>query len=434
MFSEHLPHLFHRALLRDFLEQRKRDMEQEIEALNKNRFLSASVEELTDYFVSRYGLTVPQLRRPDAELEHDEVEIDARKFGGDFMFHEGARIQGNRWTLHVPFVGNAELFEYQPSTFTLSGTPIAEISGSTLVMTAERQSSDAPSVVKNGFDTALNEVEQWLRWVANDTNTWMAALPGAAISRIQSRREKLLAAQSAMASMGFKLRERPGETKTFAAPEVRRKVQTRMEPPPQLPGSEAPYKLEPTLTDSDYDHILSVISSMATVIERSPGAFAEMGEEHLRFLFLVPLNGHYEGQATGETFNFSGKTDILIRVQDRNIFIAECKFWTGAKGLSKTIDQLLGYTSWRDTKTAIILFNRNKDFSAVLDQIRPTVEAHPQFKSFISRTSESQFRFVFKQSGDATRDLRLTVLVFNVPQSEHAVSSGATAPEGTRSV
>jgi hypothetical protein len=41
-----------------------------------------------------------------------------------------------------------------------------------------------------------------------------------------------------------------------------------------------------------------------------------MREEDLRQHFLVQLNGQYEGQATGETFNFQGKTDILIRAEE----------------------------------------------------------------------------------------------------------------------
>jgi hypothetical protein len=57
-----------------------------------------------------------------------------------------------------------------------------------------------------------------------------------------------------------------------------------------------------------------------------------------------------------------GKTDILIRIDGKNIFIAECKFWTGPKGFTETIDQLLGYLSWRDTKAAIVMFNRKKGF------------------------------------------------------------------------
>lgn len=68
-----------------------------------------------------------------------------------------------------------------------------------------------------------------------------------------------------------------------------------------------------------------------------------MKEEDIRQQFLVQLNGHYEGQATGETFNYEGKTDILIRNQGKNIFIAECKFWSGAEALLDTITQILSY-------------------------------------------------------------------------------------------
>ena len=113
------------------------------------------------------------------------------------------------------------------------------------------------------------------------------------------------------------------------------------------------------------------------VMERSPKAFDGLDEEGIRSHFLVQLNGHYEGQATGETFNYQGKTDILIRSGDRNIFIAECKFWGGPQMLTQTIDQLLGYLSWRDFKTAILLFNRNRDFSKVLDSIPETVRDRP---------------------------------------------------------
>ncbi|ABC83312.1 hypothetical protein [Anaeromyxobacter dehalogenans] len=418
MYSE-LYRLFQRGSLREFLDQRLRELDAAVESFDANRLLSASIEELTGDFVSQYRLDVPRLRRDDAELEHQEAEIDPRLFrpNPNFFFdREAARIKGIRYTLHVPFDGDKKLFEYQPSTYTMSGSPIASVRDGTLVLTSDRLATDAGDVVSNGFNTILNDIEQWLGWVGDDIRTWLASLDDAARTRIQRRRDKLLAAKSAVASMGFKLRERPDATRTFAAPEVRRKVA----PVPArggapAPGSSAPYTPEPMLADPDYEHIISVIGSMAAVIERSPAAFEKMEEEHLRFLFLVPLNGHYEGQATGETFNFDGKTDILIRAQGRNIFIAECKFWTGPKGLTKTVDQLLGYTSWRDTKTAILLFNRNKGFSAVLDQIRPTIEAHPNCKAFAGRPAETQFRFVLRQPTDASRELLLTVLAFDVP-------------------
>lgn len=36
-------------------------------------------------------------------------------------------------------------------------------------------------------------------------------------------------------------------------------------------------------------------------------------------------------EAQGETFNKSGKTDILISEESRSAFIAECKIWRGQK-------------------------------------------------------------------------------------------------------
>ena len=116
------------------------------------------------------------------------------------------------------------------------------------------------------------------------------------------------------------------------------------------------------------------------VMERSPNAFKTLGEEDLRTHFLMQLNGHYEGQATGETFNYEGKTDILVRAKDKNMFIAECKFWNGPKDFKDAIDQLLGYTSWRDTKTALLIFNRTTTMSTVLNRIPEIAKKHSRYK------------------------------------------------------
>ena len=73
---------------------------------------------------------------------------------------------------------------------------------------------------------------------------------------------------------------------------------------------------------------------MSVMMERSPTAFERLEEEHLRDFYLVVLNGHYEGRATGETFNAAGNTYILIRENNRNVFIAECKYWTAQRPLA----------------------------------------------------------------------------------------------------
>ena len=113
--------------------------------------------------------------------------------------------------------------------------------------------------------------------------------------------------------------------------------------------------------------------------------------------------------------DYEGKTDILIRAQGKNIFIGECKYWGGPKKLLETIDQLLSYSSWRDTKVAVIIFNRKKNFTAVIDAIQPTVETHPNFKSSIGRLSETSFRYTFAHRDDTNREMSVTVMAFDVP-------------------
>jgi len=102
-------------------------------------------------------------------------------------------------------------------------------------------------------------------------------------------------------------------------------------------------------------------------------------------------------------------------VEGKNVFIAECKFWHGEKVLLATLDQLLSYLSWRDTKAAVLVFNRNADFSSVLAKIRETVPKHPFFKRDRGTSGETVFRYVFAQPNDSNREIILTVIAFDIP-------------------
>ena len=260
-------------------------------------------------------------------------------------------------------------------------------------------------------------MKEHLDWQREDVRIFNAELRRLVEVRITERRNKLLRDQSLVSSLGYRLRERKDAPKTFSPPEVRRRVT------PAMPNaSMEPFIPEPALPDEQFEHILSVIRSMSVVMERSPAAFLNMNEEALRTHILVQLNGHYEGNATGETFNFEGKTDILIRVDGKNIFVAECKFWGGPKTLSNAIDQLLGYASWRDTKVAVILFNRRRNFTRVLDAIPEIVESHANYKRRAKGTSETDFKCVLGHRDDPNRELTMAVMAFDVPGDDTPVS------------
>lgn len=392
-------------------ENQKNRLAEEVENIDSNRLLNTSVEDLCNYFGEKYRVVVPTLHMEEIVADQRETKIDV---SGDplhsmLSFGRGGPrlVPGTMVEISVPFDGDAEVFNIQPTTYTMN-PPCADVKPGALLL--KIIGTNLSSVqVKSEIDRTLSEIQQHLATLRKDAQELNSQLSSLARVAIERRRGKLLANQNLVASLGFKIQERP-ESRTYAAKEVRRKLN-----PVLPPASTLPYKPEPTLSTSDYDHVLEIIENMANVMELSPSAFKTMDEESLRSHFLVQLNGHFQGQATGETFNYEGKTDILIRSEGKNIFIGECKFWDGARKLMTTLDQLLSYASWRDTKVAVLLFNRRKDFSKVLEAIPETVKSHSCYKRDLGNKSETVFQYIFANRDDKNREMILTVLAFDVP-------------------
>jgi len=394
-------------------EHRKRAIQSEIDSFDGNRLLNTSVDDLCDYVEQKYWIEIPVLHEDRIVADQREMLIDVSQDQMRFI-HDRTRpfhVPGTLVEITIPFTGDAEAFKIQPTTYTTT-PPCGEVRNDLLVLKVAGTNLE-PQQVRSQIDRTLGEVKQYLDRLRTSADGFNRKIRQLARERIEWRRNKLLADQNLVAALGFPLKERADASRTFTAPEVRRRIT-----PTMPPASTAPYRPEPTLSLEEYEHILSVMTNMALVMERSPSAFVAIDEEALRSHFLVQLNGHYEGQATGETFNYEGKTDILIRSNGKNIFIAECKYWNGRKELSDTVDQLLGYTSWRDTKTAIIIFNRNKNFTQVLDAIPSVVKAHPNFKRERGQSGESRFGYVLAQRDDPNREMILTILAFDVPHTK----------------
>jgi hypothetical protein len=382
----------------------------EIEKVDPDRLLNTSVDDLALYFSEKYKIDVPVLDEENLVVDQREKQIDVSRDPNRYITDRSRPfyITGSEIEVEIPFTGEAEAFKIQPNPYTLS-PPRASVRGNLLTFTIVGTNLEATQV-RGEIERTVREVQSYLTNLRANVAGLNGQLQGEARTVIEARRNKLLANRNTVASLGFKMKERQNAPKTYVPPEVRKKIS-----PVMPPASSAPYRPEPALGQNDYEHILGVMQGMTQVMELSPSAFHDVDEEALRSHFLVQLNGHYQGQATGETFNYEGKTDILIRSEGRNIFIAECKFWSGPKKLAETIDQLLGYSSWRDTKTAVVVFNRNRDFSKVLAAIPDAVRAHPQYKKDLPGSTETVFRYLFANRDDRNRELYLTVMAFDVP-------------------
>lgn len=392
-------------------EAQRQKMDQAIGSKSGDHLLNTSTEDLARYYAAEFSIDVPV-------MDHDGVTVDQREAQID-VSHDHSRyfsdrsgphyITGTAVDVEVPFSGDAEVFKVQPTTHTMN-PPRGYVTKGIFKFTIQGTNL-TPEKVQEAIKSRLNSIDQYLDWLRGTATPFNATLYGIAVANIEGRKQKLLSDRNLVAGLGFKMRERPGAATTYAAPSVRRKITPR---PPA--ASTAAYKPEPVLQDAEYQNILSVLDNMVKVMELSPGAFSKIDEESLRMHFLVQLNSQYEGSATGETFNFQGKTDILIKESGKNIFIGECKFWKGDKAHLETLDQLLSYSSWRDTKASVLIFNRNKGFSAMLEKLQESTLKHPNCKKLVSQRSETSWTYLFSQPDDANREMTVTVQAYNVPE------------------
>jgi len=385
-------------------------LRQDVYGCAEDYLLNVSETDFVNHLVMKFRVDAPEIGEPFM-LEPREVDVDVShdpmwgRRRGDAPHVKGCRIE-----IHVPFSGDHELFKCQPSSFTLN-PPRADVRHDHLALIYDRPGALRPEEVKPGFEQAMGEIRRYLGNIKQDCAPFNSTLEENAKQIFTARKLRILSNRKAGAGFGLPIKRRENSPQTYVVPGVVRKP-TIERPAVKTKG----FVHEPTLAQQEYDNILSITRNMVNVMERSPKAFAHMGEEDLRTHFLVQLNGQYQGRATGETFNYEGKTDILIREGDRNVFIAECKIWNGETELGKAIDQVLGYLHWKDTKAALLVFNRNKSLSDVLAKIESTVTAHQCFKKLLTKVNETEWRFLFRNRDDANRELHLAVLVFDVPK------------------
>lgn len=406
-FSEHHFHMMSRAVLEA--------IKRKIDSLDNDYVLSASMTELEDYYIAEG--TIEPLRLHTDKWYISQQAGTSLDVTGDFrrVTLPGKRtfVSGTSLSVCVPYEGDTDLWKARASEFSSRGYPVIEVGENEIILTVTFPDDAVDqNELRSRISGDVHSLAEAAEKLSRDVEQHNASVPGAVRSELTRKREKALSVKNAVASLGIPIKHR-GTPSTFVAPVKRKKLPVAK---PSAPGT--PFEPEPTLHEADYEHILGVMRSMSLVIERNPLSFGSLYEEAIRDHFLIQLNGHYEGSATGETFNAAGKTDILIREGDRNIFIAECKFWRGPQSFTEAIDQLLGYLTWRDSKCAILVFLREGSPTDVLEKIHESMQSRPEHCRTLSHGPTGDSRYVFVKESDPGRELIITTQLYHVPSRE----------------
>ena len=401
-------YLFRNYNLADIIEHQKREMLAKINNEENEYLANINIENYLEYLYATYKMDCPLIQEDKIYYEQHEGKIERyNQFYSEIGYIDGIVIN-----VYVPFVGNKDLFLAKANTWS-TGVPMASIIDSNILFVFGVTIDEIDTFdLQSRIEKSIQEIKRHLEFTKKDLTEYNESIKTIAIDEINYKIEKYKKISKFTKDVPYKLLKNDNQPLTYKVPNVVQKIEI-VKP---VANQTLP---EPIIEENDYNHILNICSDMAVVMERSPKVFSNMDEETIRTHFLVQLNGHYQGQATGETFNSNGKTDILIRNDNQNVFIAECKFWKGKKGYLSTIDQLLGYVTYRDTKTAIFMFVKNKNFTEVFQQMKETVTEHSNFVKFIDSYTQpkgsSAFRCEFKNQNDAEKHFYITIMAFCIP-------------------
>lgn len=393
------------------IENQKQRIVATINSQPDNYILNVNREEYIQHLVSEFTIHPLEIHKDQISASTYEAQIPAEHHPSSYYVHSGKSYPKDVIKYHLPFTGDPELLKVRASTYTFSPPRITVEDGCICFeivnfnLTAEQ--------IKQKADSIINSIESQNQYLTRDLNAFNAQIQSLASQAFDSRKQQLLQKNDLMSSLGVPIRKASSTPATFAVPAKRTKVVASKPKPAVI---EKGYKPEPALDESIYKQILSIIHDVGKQFERLPSTYAGKEEEHLRDHMLLILEPNFEGAATGETFNKSGKTDILLRHEGKNVFIAELKYWRGKKAYLDTISQLLGYLTWRDSKAAVVIFVKNKELSPVLSTVKEATPEHANYLGFVTEQEEGWYHYRFHINEDKNREVKLSVMLFHLPE------------------
>lgn len=387
------------------------DALQKATRLGKSVFEANSQEQVIDHIMSSYDLTPLKLLVDSKTQDIVETKIDVTGNGAYIQAFDNGPISvpGYKILVTVPFSGSASLFNVSPTQMRLTYDD-AEILGNELTFALEFTESNATADgIKTAVDGKVLAIQYNIDNLNKDLSGFDERLRNVIKDAVAKRFEQIDKLDSIKTALKI-----PLEKSTSPSPLNKVKISVQK----IMPLSTKKDEPGGTISNDDYETILETIRSMGASMETNRASESK-DEEALRDILLVGLSASIKnGAVGGELFHKSGKTDISVPFDNKATFVAECKLWKGQKYVGEGIDQLLGYLTWRDAKTALIIFNKdNANFSDIQSKTEAIFTERSDYVRTIKQR-DGEWRFVMTKPDDNGRQVEIHVMLFDVYEAK----------------
>jgi hypothetical protein len=354
-----------------------------INGFSDEKILGADFDEWTNYYLHEYSIQPITLFLDSVTQTLTETKVEKHNplHRTDPYEAKTFHIDGFKITFTIPFDGDDGLLYLRPSRYYMTtfsvdrivrgdDSSLGSIIFSLEYTKQELEGMETPEFIASQFSQKFKKYIENIDAINNEVEQLNKSLPEVIKNALASRKKKADDYISMSEKLSIPLKINPNDPSITPIP--LKKAPVKKAEAPKTRPRENDY----TISLDNYDNIRKIVYTAGSSMEKAVSTYAKLNEEELRDIILSHLNSHYDN-TTGETFNKVGKTDILIPFENKAAYIAECKIWHGEKYLQSAMEQLMGYTTWRDVRTSIIIFNKNnKDFSRVLDTIKGFLGSH----------------------------------------------------------
>lgn len=379
--------------------------------LEKSVFEANSQEKIVDYIMSGYNLASLELLADNKTQDIVGTKIDVSSNGMYAShFDDGpASTPGYNVTVIVPFTGSSELFGVSPTSMRLTYDE-ASVTEGKLTFTLEFTESNATAEsIKSAVDKRIADIQHNVDNLNKDLSGFDARVRNVVIDAVANRFKQINKLDSIKTALQI-----PLEKSANPSPLNQVKISVQKISPLSTKNDEP----GGTISSDDYEAIIETVRSMGASMETNRASETK-DEEALRDILLVGLSASIKsGTVGGELFHKSGKTDISIPFDNKATFVAECKLWKGQKYIGEGVDQLLGYLTWRDAKTALIIFNKdNSNFSDIQSKIEAIFTERSDYVRTIKQR-DGEWRFVMTKPDDSGRQIEIHTMLFDVYEAK----------------
>lgn len=414
--------LFEQEESYSYFEKLKNELKSLITNLSDAQILTTNFEELVEYYKSKFYIEHLHLYMDRISTNMEKSKLQKYNHFHRFGYDEPEFFDVDSCKINytIPFSGSSNLLHLTPSQRILSKFIIDGFDNLynsdflpsirfslNIDMNILEQKSNPQEYIDSMFKKEFNSYQSMINYVNNDVDSYNNSLTNYITTLLNERKIKADSFSGLMQKLNIPLKTNPNAPGTAPIPLIAKKeIKT-------FPEQSKPEK-NWCISENDYSNIKNIISQACISFEHSPVACQKLNEEELRDMLLSNLNTHYNALATGETFSKNGKTDIRIQFENKSAYIAECKIWHGISQFRNAIMQLFSYTTWRDIKTSLIIFNKEiKDFSSILNKIKKELNEN-SLKIKVLEISKNEWQCTFKKNIDSQELVELHIIICDI--------------------